>query len=149
MPILLTIFFYKVYICLRRESKRELRFTISVCDSEITERDYVHSDQHIGAVRNDTLNDANTLTLEAIGQLDIDQERPNPIYASNVVRIDKSCVNQSTSIDDSMCNYTMCCACIPNSGELSGYLVVLYPSGGDFTRSYQNPLDTVEGGREA
>ena len=120
MPILLTVFFYKVYVGLRWESKRELRFAVSVCNGEIAERNYIHSDQYIGTVWNYTFNNANTLTVKAIGQFDIDQERPNPIFASNVVRIGKSCVNQSTSIGDSMCNYTMCCARIPNSGELSG-----------------------------
>ena len=63
----LTVFFYEVYISLRREPKRELRFTIPVCEGKITERNYVHSDQYIGAVRNDTLNDTNTLTLKPIG----------------------------------------------------------------------------------
>ena len=63
---------------------------VSVCDSEIAERNYIHSDQYIGTMRNNTLNSTNTLTLNVVWQLDIDQKRFYPIFASNMVRVGKS-----------------------------------------------------------
>ena len=143
------IFFYKVYISLRWESKREFRITVSVCNSEIAERNDIHSYQYIGTMGDNTLNDANIYTLNAIWQLDVDQKRSYSILASNMVRVCKSRVNQSTSIDDRLCNHTVRGARIPNSRELSGSLVVLYTGRGDFTSCYQNLLDTVKGGSEA
>ena len=86
----MAILSYKVYIGLRWESVRELRFTAWVRDGKIAESDDVHSDQYIGTMGNDSFNDTNAQTLYTIWQLDIDQERSDPVSASNMVRVGKS-----------------------------------------------------------